>query len=191
MAFLDSFWKKVEHYADTGAQNVVACVNESLADINERLRRIEIKQKETTVQLEEIDDFLQNGGSEDALIEALVALTDTIGDFYFFAAADEDSPLFEQARMMWSKAKTAAENAGLEIIEPYDEPFDFRLHSAESTERNTDMANGYVIKTLKCGYMYKDKIVRRAAVVVNKAEKSNSENDDEEIGNETPNIIYL
>jgi molecular chaperone GrpE (heat shock protein) len=169
-------------YADTAAQNAVSEINESLtetagrlhgeineslAETNERLRRLETKQKETSIQLEEIDELLQ-GNDKSSLIEALITLTDTIGDFYFFAAADMSSPLFEQAQMMWNAAKNAAETAGLEVIIASNEPVNFHLHAIENAEQNADMPNGYVVKTLKCGYIYQNEIVRRAVVTVNR-----------------------
>jgi molecular chaperone GrpE (heat shock protein) len=178
MAFFNFFWKKIKYYTDTSAQNAVSVTNEYLAETNERLRRIETRQKETIIQLEEIDDFLQNNGNETALIDTLITLTDTIGDFYFFTAADQNSPLFEQAQMMWNRAKSAVEAVGLKIIDANNAVFDFHLHSAEGAEQNMEIPNGYVIKTLKFGYIYKDKVIRRAAVIVNKLETPN-------------NIIYL
>jgi len=187
MAFFDFFWKKIKYYTDTSAQNAVSGIFESLAETSERLRRIETKQKETSIQLEEIDEFLQSGGNETVLIDALIALADTIGDFYFFAAADRNSPLFEQAQMMWNSAKSAVEAVGLDVIEAANEPFDFRLHSAESVEQAIDMPNGHVIRTLKFGYIYKDEVVRRAAVVINRIERIENNADK----NETSNIIYL
>jgi molecular chaperone GrpE (heat shock protein) len=173
MAFLDFFRKRTKQWAGTIAENVHAqCIDsgiyEHLADQSERLRRIETKQKETSLQLEEIDSVLQSGGNEESLIEALIALADTIGDFYFFAACEPDTPLFDQAEMMWDSAKNAAESAGLVIIDATNEPFDFHLHSAESTEEDNSLPNGYVIKTIKCGYMCGDAVLRRAAVIVNK-----------------------
>ena len=168
MAFLSFFRKKPESSIDAAAQNYNSLIDERLTEICERLRKIENRQKETGIQLEAIDDFLQDGGNESTLVDALISLSDTIGDFYYFASVDADSPLFEQAGMMWNTAKNATEAAGLEIIDASDEPFDFSRHSAESAEQDDDIPNGYVIKTLKCGYIYKDKIIRRAAVVVNK-----------------------
>jgi molecular chaperone GrpE (heat shock protein) len=187
MAFFDFFWKKVKYYTDTSAQNAVFGVKELLGEINERLRKIETRQKETSIQLEEIDSFLQDGGDETALIDTLITLADTIGDFYFFAAADMNSPLFEQAQMMWNKAKSAVEAVGIEIIDANNEHFDFRLHSAESAEQDIDIPNGHVIKTLKFGYIYQDKVIRRAAVIINKIEKIDNETD----APKNDNIIYL
>ena len=132
------------------------------------MRRIESRQKETSLQIEEIDGFLQGGGNESALVDAVTSFLDIIWDFYCFTTNDTDSPLSEQARMMWNAARNAAESAGLEIIAAEREPLDFLRHSAESAEQNNDIPNGYVIKTLKCGYIYRNEIIRRAAVVVNK-----------------------
>jgi len=186
MALMDFFRKKTDHPANTTSQSSdpdvyrgineslitinesLVKISESLAENNERLRKVENRQKETGLQLEEIDGFLQGGGNEPALVDALIALTDTIGDFYYFAAADRDSPLYEQAMMMWNTAINAAEEAGLEMIDAACEPFDFSRHSVENVEQNDNIPNGYVIKTLKCGYVYRDEIIRRATVVVNK-----------------------
>jgi molecular chaperone GrpE (heat shock protein) len=188
MAFFDFFWKKVRYYADTRAENVISGIHENFTETNERLRRIEAKQKETSIQLEEIDDFLQSNGNETVFIDALMALTDTIADFYFFAGKDEDAPLFEQARMMWNRAKSAVESAGLSIIDAGNEAFDFRLHSAENVEQDLNIPNGYIIKTLKFGYIYRNEVVRRAAVVINKIEKIEDKADTE---SQPPDIIYL
>jgi molecular chaperone GrpE (heat shock protein) len=177
MAFFDFFWKRIKYYTDISAKDAAFSVKESLGEIKERLRRIETRQKETSIQLEEIDNFLQDGGNETALIDALIVLADTIGDIYFFAAAEQGSPLFEQASMMWNKAKSAVEAAGLNVIDARNEPFDFRLHSAESAMQDMDIPNGYVIKTLKFGYIYQDKVIRRAAVIINKIEKNNNVTD--------------
>ena len=192
MAFFDFFWKRAKQLADTSAQNAVRGIGEQLAETSgyfaelaERLRRIETKQKETSLQLDEIDNFLQSGGSESGLVDALIALADTIGDFYYYAGqekqsddspdddTDESSPLFEQARMMWNTAKNAMETAGIEVIDAANKPFDFRFHSAESAEQDNNLPNGYVIKILKYGYIYKDEVIRRAAVVVNRIDAVN------------------
>ena len=63
----------------------------------------------------------------------MIALADIIEDFYYFAAEDENSSLFEQAQMMWNAAKNKAETAGLTLIDTADEPFDFNVHSVKGT----------------------------------------------------------
>ncbi|MDR2701780.1 MAG: nucleotide exchange factor GrpE [Spirochaetaceae bacterium] len=174
MAFLDFFRKELKYYADTAFQSAVFNINDGLAEISGRLGKIETKQKETSIQLEELDDLLQRDDKKCALIDSLIALVDTIGDFYFFAGADANSPLFEQAQMMWNAAKNAARSAGLEVINAANEPVNFYLHTVESTEQNFDIPNGYIIKTLKCGIIYQNEIIRRAVVMVNKIDAPNN-----------------
>jgi len=98
---------------------------------------------------------MQSNGGTALLVDTLITLVDIIGDFYYFAAADPFSPLFDQAQMMKNAAKNALETAGLLIIDSANEPFDFRLHSVETTGEDNGIPNGYVIRTLKCGYIYK------------------------------------
>jgi len=154
-----------EHFRQFGQQ-----VSENFSEIHGYLRRIETKQKEISLQMEEIDSQLHGDGDEAAYVSAVIALADIIEDFYAFAAEDMDSPFFSQAQMMWNLAKSKAEAAGLTIIDAFEEPFDYTVHSIEGTAFDDGLPTGYVIKTLKCGYIFKDEIIRPAAVIVNKQE---------------------
>jgi len=160
--------------ADLTAQKVDTSMSERLsgyfAEINERLRKIETRQKETSLQIEEIDNHLHSEGDENIFVSALIALADIIGDFYYFASEDKSSPLFEQAEMMWNNAKSRTEAAGLTLIDTAGEPFDFNFHSIHGTASDDTLPTGYVIKTLKCGYIFNNEIIRQAAVIVNKQE---------------------
>ena len=154
----------------------VAEVSWRLSVIDERLRKVESEEKEISLQLEAIDGSLHNDNADEyALVGGLIALADTVEDFYRFAAVSEDTAFFEQARMMWNAVKNAAENAGLEMIESSGEPFDFERCSVEDTRYDENLPVGYSIETLKCGYVYKDHMMRRAAVVVNRAKEAKEE----------------
>ena len=179
MAFFDLFRQKEKRLAEISVQKTVLDMNNALGHLSsllteqgDFLRRIETQQKETSLQLDELDDFLQNDGTNTLLLEALITIADIIGDFYYYASTDPFSPLFEQAQMMKNAAENAMEAAGLLIIDSANQPFDFRLHSAESTGEDNDIPNAYVIKTLKYGYIYRDEIIRRASVVINKIDKT-------------------
>ena len=185
MAIINFFRKPAKHSAEQIAQNIDDNINKHFAEVNERLRRIENLQKETSFQIEEIDNSLQSGDDETVFISALIALADIIEDFYCYAAGDKESSnqglsnqssaLFEQAQMMWNMTRNKVETAGLTIIDPVDEPFDFNFHSIECTAWNVNLPEEYVIKTLKCGYIFNDEVIRRAAVIVNKQEIGNQE----------------
>ena len=179
MGIFDFFKNPAKNLAERTAQNVEErmsgrfakmdeLISGHLAEINERLRKIEIGQKETSLQIEEIDSNLHGDSDESVYISALISLADIIEDFYYFALTDMGSALFEQAQIMWDAARNKIENAGLTIIDPASEPFDFNFHSIQGTAWDESLPAGYVIKTLKCGYIFKDEVIRQAAVIVNK-----------------------
>ncbi len=60
---------------------------------------------------------------------------------------------------------------GLKEIEVLHKEFDPSTMQAMSTEENTEYADNLVTKVMQTGYMYKDRILRPAMVVVNKINK--------------------
>jgi molecular chaperone GrpE (heat shock protein) len=144
--------------------------NERLEEIAASLRKIEARQKETNLELEEITEALQS--DESGLTGAIISIADLTEEFYRFASDNPDSALFEQAQMMWRAATKAISSADIDIIDDCRKPFDFRLHTTEGVGTDETIPNGYVVKTLKCGYARRGKIIRRAAVVVNKSKEN-------------------
>ncbi|MDE7105777.1 MAG: nucleotide exchange factor GrpE [Anaeroplasmataceae bacterium] len=67
---------------------------------------------------------------------------------------------------------------GLKEIEALQKEFDPNLMQAMSTENVEDAPDNIVLKVMQSGYMYKDRILRPAMVVVNKKEQK--ENKEEE-----------
>ncbi len=67
---------------------------------------------------------------------------------------------------------------GLKEIEALQKEFDPNLMQAMSTESVEDAPDNIVLKVMQSGYMYKDRILRPAMVVVNKKEQK--ENQEEE-----------
>ena len=142
------------------------------------IEKIESKQKETMLQLEDIDSLLQeelenrdnnnngNGNDNNGLPKALMALIETIYDFYLYV--EPGTPLFDQAEMMFGRSVKTAKDVELEVIVDEGANFDFRLHTAHGTEEEPNLPDGHIVKTLQCGFIYKDEILRRAVVIVNK-----------------------
>ena len=131
-----------------------------------QMEKIETKQKETIIQLEDIDSFLQDDEISGGLPEALMVLVETIYDFFLYT--EPDTPLFDQAKMMFDRAAKTAKGVGLEVVVDDGKNFDFRLHTAQGTENAHYLPDGHIVRTLQCGFIFKDEILRRAVVVVNK-----------------------
>lgn len=61
---------------------------------------------------------------------------------------------------------------GLNEVEALNKPFDPTTMQAMETEENSKVGDNIVTKVMQSGYMYKDRVLRPAMVVVNKNKKS-------------------
>lgn len=64
---------------------------------------------------------------------------------------------------------------GLKDIKALNQPFDPMTMQAMSVEENEDVEDNLVVKVLQAGYLYKDRVLRPAMVVVNKKNNEKKE----------------
>ena len=158
---------------ETKKQNIKAepeAVN-LLLEIKEYLNRVEKKQKESSLQLDDISEML--GGDTGVYIDALIETADVIEDFYRYAVESSEVSLYTQAKMMWDSAKSTLENAGLEVIDDKGAVFDFKYHTAKGTSSVLGVPDGCILKIIKSGYVKNGDIIRQASVIVNKVGLNN------------------
>ena len=132
------------------------------------------RQKEMVIQLEDLDASIN--GDTQGNIEPLMSVADIVYDFYCYSKRDESLSL--QARMMWQSTTAALKKAGIEVLEPTGETFSYVLHVAHATVSEPGIPHECITETLKCGYVFGDKILRRATVIVNKYELERVDSDE-------------
>ena len=80
---------------------------------------------------------------------------------------DETSKFLEGFRMVYDQTKTLLEQFGVKEIDCLSKEFDPAIAQAISTEKDKTKPSGIVTKVYQKGYMYKDKVLRLAMVIVN------------------------
>ena len=80
---------------------------------------------------------------------------------------DEASKFLEGFRMVYTQTKNLLEKFEVREIECLDKEFDPATSQAISTEKDENKPSGTVLKIYQKGYMYKDKVLRLAMVIVN------------------------
>ena len=163
MAIFDFFRRKPNRAGSPLAAFGIK-ITKQLAELNNIVRKIEKTQRETVLQLEEIDAAINVGA--DKTIISIIDIADIIYDFYYFARNDD--MLKSHAQMMWNNAKKSLLRAGIDILEPTGEQFNHNLHEVHDTIADSNIPHGSITATLKCGYIHEPTILRRATVVVNK-----------------------
>ena len=80
---------------------------------------------------------------------------------------DETSKFLEGFRMVYNQTKALLEKFEVKEIECIGLEFDPAKEQAISTEKDESKPSGTVLKVYQKGYMYKDKVLRTAMVIVN------------------------
>ena len=80
---------------------------------------------------------------------------------------DETSKFLEGFRLVYNQTRALLEKFEVKEIECLGQEFDPALEQAISTEKDKTKTSGTVLKIYQKGYMYKDKVLRHAMVIVN------------------------
>ncbi|MDR1643791.1 MAG: nucleotide exchange factor GrpE, partial [Clostridiales bacterium] len=148
----------------------------ALADLSKSVRRVGGQTTQANISLEELGDTMkivaaQAQGAKErevrVLVDAMIFAADYMEDFYVFAKDSGDPSLFEQAELIWNSTLKRFSMVGLTRINnerTFPDPLYEHIVGVEVPE--TYAREGVVIQTLKSGYIYKEKVVRKADVIV-------------------------
>lgn len=106
--------------------------------------------------------------------ESLVsALLPVIDDFHRSLKAGKDvkdyDALYRGIELIASKLNRTLENAGLTAFESVGKPFDVNYHDALLQVPRDDVPHHTVIEEVERGYMFNDRVLRHAKVIVSSA----------------------
>lgn len=102
------------------------------------------------------------------LIERLLPVLDNF-EFGLQAARNEGSQAVVVGFEMISRQLADfITESGVEVIDAEGQPFDHNLHDAIKQEASDTVPEGHVLRQLRRGYKYKDRLIRAANVVVSK-----------------------
>ncbi|PSG99769.1 MAG: nucleotide exchange factor GrpE [Nanohaloarchaea archaeon SW_4_43_9] len=105
--------------------------------------------------------------AEEELAEELIEVLDNLERA--IASAEDDSGIVKGVKMVSDQLYEKLEKKGLERINAEGEEFDPRMHKAVET-REHDKENR-ILEQKRKGYMFNDKVLREAEVVVGKSDK--------------------
>ena len=105
--------------------------------------------------------------AEQKLAEDLISVIDNLERA--IASADEETNLLKGVKMVSDQLIETLEKKGLEQINAEGEEFDPEFHKAIDTE--THKEHNKVIEQRRKGYMYDDKLLREAEVIVGKKDE--------------------
>lgn len=159
---------------------------QSVQALNSTLKRVRKEQNDVAFKLEEALEILdemkcdlfknnehkQSISNESAekleLIKVFISALDQFEDFYKFILNKTDITWNEQVGMIWNNISGILMSAGITRIENYNTVFNPQINSVKAVVCNSGLQDGVVTEVIRSGYMYKDDVLRKAEVIVNK-----------------------
>ncbi|WP_022670469.1 nucleotide exchange factor GrpE [Hippea alviniae] len=130
--------------------------------------------------IKEIEDAKES--AKRAIINDFLTILDNLEKAIEMAYQHKDA-IIEGIELSIKSFKDMLKKHGVEEIKPDKETFDPNLHDALMIQESEELPKDTVIQTVQKGYIYKDKLIRPAKVIVSagkKEEKNNTNNKKEE-----------
>ena len=150
------------------------------------LSRFGKEQGKTNIQLEELtgqfEEELDNNSdraqlkkelslAEDEkcnLVNGFITILDQIEDLYRFSAKSSEESWSKQHELLWNNISNELLSIGIMKIDGKNALFNKDLQIPVEVRSSPWHGDGIVIEVLRCGYVYKTNVLRKAKVVVNK-----------------------
>ncbi len=102
-----------------------------------------------------------------SLLQSLLPVIDSF-DLGLAAAREEntESAVFQGMSMVRKQLEDFLADSGVKVIEASGQVFDSNLHEAVGQEASEDVPEGHVIRQLRKGYMFRDRLLRPATVFI-------------------------
>ncbi len=92
------------------------------------------------------------------------------------ASSDHKEAIIEGIELTMKSFKNILKKHGVEEINPQKEVFNPDLHDALMMQPSDELPKNTVVQTLQKGYMYKNKLIRPAKVIVSAGKDENNKN---------------
>lgn len=115
----------------------------------------------------EFQNFLKYAG--EALIIEILPVYDDLGrSLNHVDEENSKESLAKGLKMVYDKFSKVLEDKGIKRIESKGQEFDFNFHEALLQKLTNEFPPNTVIEELEPGYIYKDKVIKHAKVIVSK-----------------------
>ena len=116
--------------------------------------------------------------ANERLLKSMLAVFDDLALALKSAEKQTDAgTIIDGLRMIQKKFSTALKDEGINEIEALDREFDPRYHEAVAMRESAEHADNTVVEEIKKGYMFNERIIRPASVIVSRKPAAESRAD--------------
>lgn len=176
---------KIEIERDEPAQS-----GDKSAELLQRISNYEVELKEIRDaylrKAAEFENYKRRSENEQSIllkyaaepfIRSMLQVYDDLDRSLKHASEENLQSLIDGVKLVYDKFTKVLENQGVTRIDAKGKPFDVDFHEALMQQPVAGVPDHTVLEVVENGYMYKDKVIRHAKVIVSQAsEESGSDN---------------
>lgn len=151
-----------------------------IADLKDKLLRRAAEFENYKRRTENDQLNLLKYAAETFIIKLLPVVDDFERSLQHIDNSSDIESLKKGLKLIYDKLMKVLDEQGVKKIESVGQPFDVDFHEALMQRKAEDVAPHTVLDEIEKGYMYKDRVIRHAKVVVSEEPEDQEENDNSE-----------
>lgn len=147
-------------------ENKIEQLEQQINDLKDTLLRKAAEFENYKRRSEKEKESLLEYAAESFIVKMLQIYDDLGRSLQHIEKGDNNDSIKEGIKMVYDKFTKTLDAQGVKKIEAKGTPFDFNLHEALLRQPVEGVEPDTVIEEVEAGYLYKDKVIRHAKVVV-------------------------
>ncbi len=148
----------------------IALINKELVELKDKILRKAAEFENYKRRTENDQLNLLKYAAEDFIAKLLPTIDDFERSLQHIDNAKDISAIKEGIKLVYDKLMKVIEGQGVKVIEAEGKEFDVHFHDALMQRNVPDVAPHIVLDVVEKGYLYKDKVIRHAKVIVSDEE---------------------
>jgi len=148
-----------------------------IADLKDKLLRRAAEFENYKRRTENDQLNLLKYAAESFIIKLLPVVDDFERSLQHIDNSSDTESIKKGLKLIYDKLVKVLDDQGVKRIESVGEPFDVNFHEALLQRKANDVAPHTVLDELEKGYMYKDRVIRHAKVIVSEEQEEQEGND--------------
>jgi molecular chaperone GrpE len=178
---MDSKKEKKQTAGDQSPEDLAPLTPEQFDQLKERAAKSDEYRERLLREAADFENYKKRAARErqdsityanENLLQKLIPVLDTFEMALAATANAADGASAQSLQtgvlMVYNQLKSALADAGLQEIDARGKVFDPNIHEAVSQQESTEVADGEVLQQTRKGYMYRNRMVRPAGVIVAK-----------------------
>ena len=165
----------------------ISGLSEQVKELNDRLLRKAAEFENYKRRTENDQLNLLNYAAEGFIIKLLPVIDDFERSLSHIKDAEDISAIKNGIKLVYDKFIKILKEAGVQKMESVGKPFNVDQHDALMQQKNDSVPSHTVLQEVETGYIYKDKVIRHAKVIVSEetsGESTEDQNKESKSGNE-------